>query len=119
MWTLKDLQAVAERRGELNALNGNGAEALLAHERSKGRTEEKFAREEAKQELDKLLAAGGVVLPDARDGEYDGLQELRKAVAEFEREQAAVKDAENEKADGTFIERAWAKRRARGKSLSR
>ncbi len=88
LWTMKMLREVAERHGQAVPVTGRAAEALLAHERSKGRTEGVYSREQGKRDLDEVLAGGAVKLPDERSGEYKGLKELRVVVIEHEKAEA-------------------------------
>ncbi len=95
-WSKDRLRAIASERGETAAeVNGFGR-LLLAHERSKGRTEEDYPRDEAGKELDALLDGQVSPLPQEAAREYAGLKQLRtyasnralqRAVA-----QGAVKD---------------------------
>lgn len=103
MWTMKMLSDVAERHGQSVPVTGRAAEALLAHERSKGRTEEVYSREQGKRDLDKVLDGGAVKLPDEHSGEYKGVKELRAVVVEHDKLEAAMP-----KRRPTLLERAKA-----------
>jgi hypothetical protein len=81
MWKPDKLREIARQRGEDSAIKGPVAEAILFHERWQGRTEERYPREKARAELERILAQmqpGHIPVP--RAGEFAGLTQLRNFV---------------------------------------
>ncbi len=93
MWSVERLKAVIADRGESEP-DGAVCTTLLLHERSRGRTEEDYPRDKAREELDAHLANLSFPLPRARAGEYPGLTQLR----EYAEQRGLAKAAEKAKA---------------------
>ena len=78
MWNPDKLREIARQRGEASAITGPVAQAILFHERWQGRTEERYPREKARADLERILAQmqpGHIPAP--RPGEFAGLTQLR------------------------------------------
>lgn len=93
MWTVGKLRDVIEARGETMPDNQLVGEALLAHERLHGRTEEDYSRGKAAKELDQLLDRIDDEFPPRKAAEYAGLKELRA----YAQDRAKKRDAESGK----------------------
>lgn len=93
MWSVERLKAVIADRGESEP-DGAVCTTLLLHERSRGRTEEDYPRDKAREELDAHLANLSFPLPGARAGEYPGLTQLR----EYAEQRGMAKVADQSKA---------------------
>lgn len=97
MWTVETLKRIAKDRGEELPQNVLLEQALLAHERFRGRAERSFAKHHAKRQMDQLLDRLES-FPEARVGEFAPLKQLRAYAAERERaregEKAKARDEE-------------------------
>lgn len=90
MWTVDKLRQVVEERGETLPRNDHIAEALLAHERFKGRTEESYQKARAAREMDRLLDTYKGPFPARKANEYPGLTQLRV----YAEDRAQMREAE-------------------------
>jgi hypothetical protein len=90
MWTTDRLREVMAARAEMAPASPVVGRALLFFERWKGRTEENYSRAEAKRELDATLDH---LEPDAfpaeRQGEFNGLRELRVYAQDYVKQREA------------------------------
>lgn len=89
MWTVAKLREVIEERGETLPGNDHLAEALLAHERFKGRTEESYQKARAGREMDRLLDSYAGPFPARKANEYPGVTQLRAYAEERAKMRAA------------------------------
>lgn len=84
-WTVAHLRKWIEGRGEKAPHETWVQEALLAHERFRGRTDENYSKQKAERELHRLLDGREGEFPPARDNEYKGMTQLRAYVQDREK----------------------------------
>lgn len=91
-WTVAHLRKWIEGRGDKAPQEMWVQEALLAHERFRGRTDENYSKHKAERELHRLLEGRESEFPRARDGEYKGMTQLRAYVRDREKVQEEARN---------------------------